>query len=169
MTIRHEASSDIDAITKVVTAAFGQADEAHLVEALRDAPDFDPELSLIAIEGDAVVGHALLTVIAIETAGGLRPALGLAPVSVAPGWQRQGVGSALTGELLRRARDVGHAAVIVLGLPEYYPRFGFAPASRFGIRAPFDVPDEAFMALELEPRSLAECAGTVRYPPAFGV
>jgi predicted N-acetyltransferase YhbS len=79
------------------------------------------------------------------------------------------VGTTLILEALKRAKERGHAAVIVLGHPEYYPRFGFVPASQFGIRAPFAVPDEAFMALEIEPGALSGRTGTVRYPSAFGV
>src|SRR5688572_20117164 len=169
MKLRSEIVADYEAIGAVLTAAFGQPDEARLVEALRLAREYDPELSLVAIEDEQVVGHVLLTAITIDTEQGPFPALALAPVAVSPERQRQGVGTALIREALKLAKDKGHEAVIVLGHPEYYPRFGFVPASQFGIRAPFAVPDEAFMALELKPGALEGRAGAVRYPPAFGV
>jgi putative acetyltransferase len=169
MIIRAEVAADHKAIQAIVTAAFGQPDEARLVEALRLATEYDPELSLVAVEDEEVLGHVLLTAITIDTERGPSPALALAPVAVSPERQRHGVGSALIREALKRAKNKGHEAVIVLGHPEYYPRFGFVPASQFGIRVSFAVPDEAFMALELKPGALEGRAGAVRYPPAFGV
>lgn len=93
------------------------------------------------------------------------PSLALAPVSVLPNFQGRGIGTALIREVLQRAASAGHPSVIVLGHPDYYPRFGFQPASGFGVRAPFDVPDEAFMALELERGALQP--GIIRYSAAF--
>lgn len=169
MIIRRETAADYEAIEAIVTAAFGRQDESRLIEALRLAPEYDPELSLVAIEDEQVVGHVLLTAITIDTDRVPFPTLALAPVAVAPERQRQGVGTALIREALKRAKVKGHKVVIVLGHPEYYPRFGFVPASQFGIRARFDVPEEAFMALELKPGALEGRAGAVRYPPPFGV
>ncbi|RMG72748.1 MAG: N-acetyltransferase, partial [Bacteroidetes bacterium] len=96
------------------------------------------------------------------------PVVVLAPVAVRPDRQRLGIGQALIRESLSRARAAGHSAVSVLGDPAYYPRFGFAPAGNWGIEAPFSVPPEAFMALELRPGSLAGVAGKLHYAPAFG-
>lgn len=93
--------------------------------------------------------------------------LALAPVSVLPEYQNRGIGNKLILESLRLAKDIGFKSVIVLGHDKYYPRFGFKPASIWGIKAPFDVPDEVFMALELENRSLDEITGTVAYSKAF--
>ena len=84
-----------------------------------------------------------------------------------PSWQRRGVGFRLIDEALARLRDAGHRAIVVLGHPDYYPRFGFAPASRWGLRWEHPAPDEAFMALELVPGALAEHAGVVRFRPEF--
>ena len=95
--------------------------------------------------------------------------MGLAPMAVAPARQRQGVGSALARAGIAACRDLGFGAVIVLGHPEYYPRFGFVPASRFGLRSEYDVPDDVFMAMELKPGALhGRGPGTIRYHPAFG-
>ena len=94
-------------------------------------------------------------------------AMGLAPMAVRPPKQRQGVGAALVREGLVQCRALGCDAVVVLGHPRYYPRFGFLTASRWGLRCEYDVPDEVFMALELRARSLAGKAGVIRYHPAF--
>lgn len=93
---------------------------------------------------------------------------GLGPMAVRPGHQRTGIGSALVREGLERCRRRGVDLVVVLGHPEYYPRFGFAAASRLGLRCQFDVPDEVFMALELTPGGAAKAGGFVRYASAFG-
>lgn len=93
--------------------------------------------------------------------------MGLAPMAVMPAAQRRGIGSALIRSGLERCAQLGYSAVVVLGHPEYYPRFGFVPASRFGIGCEYEVPDEVFMALELEPGALTGMSGTIRYHPAF--
>jgi putative acetyltransferase len=93
--------------------------------------------------------------------------MGLAPMAVLPARQRQGIGSALVRDGLGRCRELGYEAVVVLGHPGYYPRFGFVPASRFGIGCEYDVPAEVFMALELVPGALRGKPGTIRYHPAF--
>ncbi|MBI3098214.1 MAG: N-acetyltransferase [Planctomycetes bacterium] len=100
-------------------------------------------------------------------AAGVHPALALAPMAVRPGFQRRGIGSDLVRAGLDRASALGHRIVIVLGHPEYYPRFGFRPARPLGIEPPFLVRDEVFMALELFPGALDGVRGTVRYPPVF--
>lgn len=163
---RPETPADVPAIRAITVAAFPTAEEADLVDALRaDHGAWIPGLSLVAVDGDgAVVGHALLTRCRIGDA----PALALAPCSVAPGRQRTGAGSAAIRAALEAARSAGENAVVVLGHPEYYPRFGFTRASGFGIRAPFTAPDEALMALGLDP-TRAVPSGTIAYAEAFGV
>ena len=94
--------------------------------------------------------------------------MGLAPMAVAPDRQRSGVGSALVRAGLEACRERGASAVVVLGHAEYYTRFGFAPASRFGIASEYDVPDDVFLIVELEPGRLASASGTIRYHAAFG-
>ncbi|RAK70180.1 GNAT family N-acetyltransferase [Hymenobacter edaphi] len=167
--IRPETPADFPAVTALLRAAFAGPGEARLVERLRQGPGYAPALALVATLAGEVVGHILLTPISIEPAAGgsSTPSLALAPVAVQPAQQRRGIGAALVEAGLTAGRARGHGSVILLGHPEYYPRFGFAPASLWGIRAPFEVPDAAFMALELRPGALARAAGTVRYPAAF--
>lgn len=167
--IRQETPADREAVHDVVRAAFGQADEAILVDRLRqnDAA-FIPALSLVATVGSEIVGHILFTTIRIiEGNGTASPSLALAPVSVAPTYQRRGIGGMLIARGLETATQSGYTSVIVLGHADYYPRFGFAPARQWNIKAPFDVPDTAFMALELVAGGLTGVNGTVAYPVEF--
>lgn len=166
--IRAEQPDDYDAIANVNRLAFRQESEAQLVAALRETAGFDPALSLVALRDDRIVGHIIFSPISIETAGGPVPALALAPMAVLPDFEHQGIGSELVNAGLDACRRKGHAIVVVLGHPEYYPKFGFTPASEHGLQAPFPVRDDAFMALALTPDGLRDVSGTVRYPPAFG-
>ncbi|MFJ6483516.1 GNAT family N-acetyltransferase [Streptomyces sp. NPDC091682] len=162
---RPETAADAAAVRAINLAAFGTPLEADLVDALRADGSWLPGLSYVAEAPDgSVAAHALLTRCEVDGA----PALALAPVATDPGLQRSGAGSSVVRALLAAARERGESLVIVLGHPEYYPRFGFLPASRFGIRAPFEVPDEALMALVLD-GSRPVPAGTIRYPDPFGV
>jgi putative acetyltransferase len=158
--IRRERDADADAIRRVHHAAFGQPDEGRIVEALRAAGA--ATLSLVAELDGAVAGHIVFSPVTIDRATGV---VGLAPMAVDPAHQRAGIGSALVRAGLDELRSLGHGAVVVLGHVAYYPRFGFVPASRFGLRCEYAVPDEVFMALELRPGALAGRAGTVRYRP----
>jgi putative acetyltransferase len=169
ITIRPETAEDYAAIRELTLLAFGQEDEARLVQDLRRLPDFIPGLSLVAVRGEQVVGHILFSPIVIETKKGAVPALSLAPMSVRPECQNQGVGSQLVRQGLKRCRSLGHEVVVVVGHPAYYPRFGFSSARAKGLEAPFEVPDEAFLVLELAPGALDGIAGVVKYPPPFGV
>ena len=173
--IRPETEADHRAVAEVISAAFRDAEhsdgtEADLVARLRRVGGFLPKLSLVAECEGVIIGHSLLSPIAIRTdSGAVHPSLALAPVSVLPARQGQGVGTALIHAGHDAARKLGFSSVIVLGHPEYYPRFGYHRASLWGIKAPFDVPDEAFMALELVPGGLDTVSGTVIYPAAFGI
>ncbi|RAG81055.1 GNAT family N-acetyltransferase [Streptacidiphilus pinicola] len=166
-TVRSEApdGSEITAVRRVINAAFPTANEADLVEALRQDRDaWLPGLSVVATAPDGeVVGHALLTRCHVDGS----PALALAPVAVLPAWQRHGVGTAMIHALLDAAQAADEQLVLVLGHPAYYPRFGFVPASGYGIKPPFEVPDEAMLALALDPGRPVP-AGSIRYAPAFG-
>ncbi|MFD7627461.1 GNAT family N-acetyltransferase [Streptomyces sp. NPDC059851] len=162
---RPETASDRGAVRAVNLAAFDTPLEADLVDALRADPAWLPGLSYVAGAPDGpVAAHALLTRCEVDGV----PALALAPVAVDPAVQRSGAGSSVVRALLAAAKEQGEALVLVLGHPAYYPRFGFVPASRFGIRAPFEVPDEAMMALVLDD-SVPVPRGTITYPTPFGV
>ncbi|MER5849538.1 bifunctional class I SAM-dependent methyltransferase/N-acetyltransferase [Streptomyces sp. NPDC002012] len=166
-TTRPETAADIEAVHTVNAAAFQTPDEATLVDALRTDPAaWLPGLGYVALDGPDgdIAAYALLTRCRVGDA----PALALAPVATAPDRQRQGAGQAVVRAALDAARLRGESLVLVLGHPEYYPKFGFVPASRYGIRPGFDVPDEAMMALVLDD-SVPVPQGTIRYPAAFGV
>ncbi|TDK26662.1 N-acetyltransferase [Arthrobacter crusticola] len=162
---RREEPRDIEAIHAINAAAFDTEDEANLVEALRGDPAWIDGLSIVVTTADdEPVGHALLTRCSIGDA----PALCLAPCAVIPSRQRTGAGTAAVQAALNAARAMGEAFVVVLGHPDYYPRFGFERASASGIRLSIDVPDEALMALSLDPQR-ALPAGTVHYANPFGI
>ncbi|MFE0738041.1 GNAT family N-acetyltransferase [Streptomyces sp. NPDC058855] len=165
-TVRPERPGDRAAVRGVVTAAFGREAEAGLVDALRADPGaWLPGLSYVAEAPDGTVAaHALITRCRV----GGEPAAALAPVSVAPEHQRSGAGQAVVRAVLDAARLAGERLVLVLGHPEYYPRFGFVRASAYGIRPGFEVPDEAMMALVLD-ASAPVPGGALVYPAAFGV
>lgn len=159
---RVETPSDAPATRRVHMAAFPGPDEADLVDALRRDPAWLPELSLVAVEDELVLAHALLT--RLQVGDGW--ALALAPVGVAPEWQGKGIGTLVVRAALAAAEQTGERLVVVLGDPGYYGRFGFVPASRHEITGPYDVPDECFLALPLAgyegvPRGLC------RYPDPF--
>jgi predicted N-acetyltransferase YhbS len=163
--VREETAGDLEAIREVNRRAFGRADEARLVDALRDGGY--ARLSLVAEEGGQVVGHVLFSDLPIVTQTGTLHALALAPVAVLPERQRQGIGSRLIREGLRACARAGHRVVVVLGHADYYPRFGFSAQLAERLQAPYSGP--SFMARELEPGALADVTGQVRYPPPFGV
>jgi putative acetyltransferase len=162
MRIRREEKKDVEGIRAVNVAAFGSTTEAHIVDALRG----DDVLSLVAEEGDAVVGHIMFSPVQITEGGDLR-AVALAPMAVAPEYQRRGIGSALARAGLAECRSLGIHAVFVVGHPTYYPRFGFRLASIAGFACEFEVDDEAFMVAELVPNALAGRSGTVHFHQAF--
>lgn len=161
--IRPETSVDHAAVREVNRLAFGGGDEARLVDALRDGGY--ARVSLVAEEGDQIVGHILFSDLPIVTPGGTVPALSLAPMAVIPSHQRRGIGSSLVREGLRACREAGHRIVIVLGHPEFYPRFGFSAKLAELLRCPYSGP--AFMAVESVPDALRDIEGEVRYPPPF--
>jgi putative acetyltransferase len=165
--IRPEGKEDFEAIHEVNRIAFGQEDEALLVRRIRDSSHFIPELSLVASKEGQVVGHILFSTIDIEGQHGNKPVMSLAPMAVHPDFQNQGIGSKLVREGLKKCRQLGYTIVIVIGHPNYYPRFGFVPARQKGLKIPFPVPNEAFMVLKLVPNALAGLKGTVKYPPEF--
>ena len=164
--IRDERAGDVPAVRLVNEEAFGSPLEAGIVDALRTS--CADRLSLVA-EGDgAVIGHILFTPVEIAAADGPLAGYGLAPMGVRTAWQRRGIGSALIAEGARRLREAGAPFVIVIGHPDYYPRFGFERASRYGVRCEWpDIPDEAVMLLVLDPACASRLAGVARYRPEF--
>ena len=166
MHIRPERAGDIRGIRAVNLAAFQTSTEADLVDVLRDRAH--PCLSLVADEDGVILGHILFSPVTLSAHSELT-LMGLAPMAVVPARQRQGIGSALVREGLAVCTGLGVDAVVVLGHAEYYPRFGFTPASRFGLSCEYDVADEIFMAVELEDGVLRGKSGSVSYHPAFAL
>lgn len=161
--IQPETPADHAAIRKVNRLAFGRKDEARLVDALREGGF--ARVSIVAEVDSEVVGHILFSDLPVVTPGGVVPTLSLAPMAVVPSRQRQGIGSLLVREGLRLCRESEHRIVVVLGHPEFYPRFGFSAGLAERLRSPFSGP--AFMAVELTPGALDDIEGEVRYPPPF--
>ena len=166
LVVRTEEPGDEASIRAVNEAAFETPTEADLVDRLREQAR--PFISLVAVRADEIVGHILFTPVTVTSADSSYQAIGLAPMAVLPRQQRRGVGSRLVEAGLAACREAGLEVVVVLGHPEYYPRFGFEPASRRGLRSEYDVPDEVFMALGLRPGALEGRGGLVQYHPEFG-
>ena len=164
MKIRAEVEQDRNAVYALNRAAFESDIEADLVDALRLRAD--PYISLVAEDGGEVIGQIMFSPATLSADPEFR-AMALGPMAVKPGRQRQGIGSALVRDGLAACKQLGYQAVFVLGHPQYYPRFGFLPASRYLISSVYEVPDEAFMALELTPGALSDKAGKMHYQPAF--
>ncbi|TDO07631.1 putative N-acetyltransferase YhbS [Bacillus subtilis] len=172
--IRQELTHEYNTTEDIVKRAFlnekySDKKEHFLVNKIRKSDAFIPELSLVAVNGKGIVGHVLLSKIKIVDGDNAVDSLALAPVSVAPEYQRKGIGSQLIHVALKKAKELGYRSVIVLGHKDYYPKFGFKPASLWNIKAPFEVPDEVFMALELSKDSLENVKGVVHYSKAFSV
>jgi putative acetyltransferase len=165
MRVRVEEPRDRAAVRAVNVAAFPTPAEADLVDALRAA--VRPLISLVAELDHGVIGHILFSPVSLSNHPGLS-LLGLAPMAVAPERQRTGVGSALVRAGLERCAHAGCDAVVVVGHPTFYPRFGFIPGSRFTLRSEYDVPDDVFMVCELQRGALRDVSGVVRYDAVFG-
>ncbi len=168
--IRPEQAGDRAVVWEINRVAFGGETEPNLVDKIRESAGFIPQLSLVAARNGRVVGHILFSLIEIKVndqPDKSMSALALAPMAVHPDFQNQGIGSALVRLGLETSRELGHAVVVVIGHPGYYPRFGFTSARAKGLEVAFPVPDEAFLAIELMPGSLHGVKGTVVYPPAF--
>jgi putative acetyltransferase len=163
--IREETPDDHAAIRKVNLLAFGGSEEADIVDRLRSGGLV--VASLVAVLDGQVVGHILFSELPVDAQHSTIPAVSLAPMAVRPEWQRRGIGSELVRRGLEVCRERGKAAVLVLGHPEYYPRFGFSSELAKNLRSPFS--GEAWMAVELTPGVLSGIQGTVRYPDAFGL
>ena len=165
--IEPETEGDYEQIKTLHTLAFNGDNEARLVEKLRRTPVYVRELSLVARCRNTVIGHILFYPVRISSCGKKFVSLALAPVSVIPGFQNRKVGSRLVTEGLDKARKLGFKSVIVVGHSEYYPRFGFEKASKYGISTPFAVPDDSVFAIELAKDGLKGCTGIVEYPAEY--
>jgi putative acetyltransferase len=167
MEIRAEQLGDIDSVHQVNVRAFGRESEANLVARLRGSAS---TFSFVAIELDRVIGHIFFSLVTIDGECEREILiLGLAPVAVMPEYQGKGIGSLLIRQGLEKCTQLGTQAIVVLGAPEYYQRFGFMSAKKHGLRCEYDVPDEAFMVLELVQGALKNCAGIVKYRPEFSM
>ena len=163
--IRREQPGDFDALDALLLASFGRQAELRLVHRLRASGKITS--ALVAEEKARILGHVVFSKIVASAEGGDLTALALAPLAVVPAFQRLGIGSALVSAGLERCRLERHERVLVFGEPVYYARFGFVPAARFGLKCPFPVPDDAFMAIELQPGAFAKASGAVRYGHEF--
>lgn len=171
VTIRQERQTDYRKTEEVVQQAFlneefSDKKEHALVKRIRECDAFIPELSIVAVD-EEIVGHIMLSKITIEQDRASVDSLALAPVSVARSYQKKGIGGKLIVAALEKAKELGYGSVVVLGHPEYYPKFGFKKASEWNIKAPFEVPEEVFMVMELTENALEGVKGVVQYSSAF--
>ena len=167
--IRQENKNDYEQVYNVVKKAFEMAEESDgneqdLVVALRNSESFIPELSLVAIIDNKIIGYILFTKIKI----GEYEELTLAPLAILPEYQRQGIGSKLIERGHKIAKELGYHYSVVLGSEKYYPKLGYIPAIQYGIKAPFDVQSENFMAIKLNDTN-TEIKGVVKYAKEFGI
>ena len=168
--IRMEQEKDFLAVKEINDLAFGQESESTLIGNIRNTDNYIPALSLVfENEKLEIIGHILFSPITIETKTESIPSLALAPMAVKPDLQNQGIGSSLVKAGLKRCEELGYKSIVVLGHPDYYPKFGFILASEKGIKCPFEVPNEAFMVYEIKPGALNDAQGTVKYPEAFSI
>lgn len=170
--IRQEEPADYPAVFEIIEEAFRKLEisnhqEQFFVERLRKSDAFIPELSLVALIENKIVGHIVLSKINIRNNEKEFQTLILAPVSVLPDYQNQGIGSQLIVEAHKKATELGFKSVILVGHEEYYPRFGYKKATGFGIKQPFDVPEENNLVVELVENGLNNVSGIVEYPKYF--
>ncbi|MBW8326791.1 MAG: N-acetyltransferase [Prolixibacteraceae bacterium] len=174
ITIRKEIPKDHNWVIELTAKAFetmpfSEGDEDKLVARLRNAPGFIPELSLVAELDGLIVGHILFTPLVIDNGQQQFESLVLGPVSVLPEFQKQGIGGKLIRTGHQKAVELGFRSVILIGHPEYYPRFGYKPSSTWGIKTHYELPsDDVFMAVELTDGALKNVSGMVIFPPEFG-
>lgn len=164
MLIRNEEEKDYPAVYALNASAFESPAEANLVDTLRK--QVRPVVSLVAEDNKEVVGHVMFSPVSLSGHSSLK-IMGLAPMAVAPAHRNKGVGSALVRAGFERCKELGVGAVVVLGHPGYYVRFGFSPSAHFGIDCEFEAPEEAVMVVELQPDYLHTKSGTIKYHAAF--
>lgn len=172
LTIRPETERDHDTVHDLVERAFRNEEisdhtEQYLVRRLRKSDAYIPELSLIAEQGDIIIGHIQLTHLHIEDDGINHPSLALAPLSILPEYQSKGVGSSLIKEAHKIATEMGFSSIILIGHPKYYPRFGYEKLRKYNITMPFDAPPESCMIKYLDESVKGKIKGKVVYDSAF--
>jgi putative acetyltransferase len=166
ITIREEESGESQEIRILIQKAFRQTEEVDIVDKLRQ--NCCNRISLVAVPEGRMVGQILFTPATIQAKEGIVVGMGLGPMAVLPEFQRQGIGSRLVKAGSRLVKKRKYPFVIVLGHPAYYPRFGFVPASRHGIKSEYkNAPDEAFMILVLNPAAVEGVSGVAKYRPEF--
>lgn len=172
MHIRREEIRDYKEVFKLIENAFENEvytdhKEQFLVERLRNSKAFIPELSLVAEIDGEITGYILLTKIKIINNDIQKTSLALAPVAVLKKYQGKGIGGKLIEEAHRKAKELGFDSVILLGHEKYYPKFGYEMTKKYGIKLPFEVPDENCMLIELTENALKDITGIVEYPKEF--
>ena len=170
--IRQEEARDHKKVAEIIenafkTEHFSDHQEQFLVERLRNSKDFVPELSMVAELNGEVVGQILLSKIKITNSATSFDSLALAPVSVAPDYQQQGIGGALIRSAHKKAKELGFRSILLLGHDTYYPRFGYELTSKYNISLPFDIPEKYCMILSLIEGGLDGVQGMVEYPEEF--
>jgi len=165
LAVRPETPEGIVSIRYVNEQAFGQAEEAEIVDKLRHRAALT--VSLVTVQKDKVVGHIAFSPAMVESESLSFEAVVLAPMAVLPAYQRQDIGGQLVRAGLEECWNLGYEVVVVLGHPTYYPRFGFVPAKPKGIICELEVPEEAFMVVELREGALAGRGGMVKFQPEF--
>ena len=164
MLIRRETEADKSAVEELLLSTFEENSESRLVTQLR--AHAKPLVSLVAEQDGKVIGHILFSPVILDSNPSLQ-LMGLAPMAVKPSQQRLGIGTALIEAGLHHCQQQKIGAVVVLGHPDYYPKFGFSSAADYDIKSEYDVPTETFMLIELQEDYLHGHSGTVQYHEAF--
>ena len=172
LVIRQETSNDAEEVYELVKAAFLAAaysdhKEHDLVDRLRKSSHFIPELSLVAVLKEKIIGYILLTLAGIKMDDSVHPTLALAPVAVHPDHQKRGIGAGLIEYAHHKAIELGNESIVLIGHQDYYPKFGYQLAKKFGISYPFDVPEFNSFVLELREGALKGITGEVVYAKEF--
>ncbi|HBN6702646.1 TPA: N-acetyltransferase [Elizabethkingia anophelis] len=172
MNIRKEESKDYKEVFNLIKNAFENEvytdhKEQFLVERLRNSEAFVPELSLVAEVDGEIAGYVLLTKIKIINNDLQKTSLALAPIAVLKKYRGKGIGGKLILEAHQRAKELGFGSIILLGHEKYYPKFGYKMTKNYGIKLPFEVPDENCMLIELTENALKDVSGIVEYPKEF--
>lgn len=171
--IMQEGNTELPVICKLIEAAFADIQESDhqehlLVDRLHKSDTYIPELSLVAkTDKGEIVGYILLTKVEIVSGSEVHTSLAVAPLAVLPEYQNKGIGGMLLMEAHKRAAALGYGTAVLLGHKDYYPRFGYCEAIKYGIEFPFDVPSAYCQVIELIPGTLKSVNGAVRYPAFF--